>query len=86
MEEKDKRLNSVDFLIKVKFRQNNTWQGEIQWLDQKSKGNIFFSFLEMILLMKEAIDQNNLINTEASHYRSWGKWERSDAFSEKVRE
>ena len=38
------------FTIKVMYRQNNTWQGEITWVD-KEKTKFFRSALELIVLI-----------------------------------
>ena len=43
------------FHIFVKYRQNATWQGSIQWLDKK-KTQRFRSTLELIQLMDSALD------------------------------
>ncbi len=43
------------FVVHVKFRQNATWQGTIQWLDTNKAQN-FRSTLEMIKLIDEALD------------------------------
>lgn len=42
------------FLIRIQYRQNSSWQGMIQWLDGK-KSRHFRSFLEMVMLMQEAL-------------------------------
>ena len=42
------------FEISVKFMQNNTWQGEIHWIENDRKQN-FRSVLEMLRLMDEAL-------------------------------
>lgn len=42
------------FIIKVLFRQNATWQGQIQWVEKKKTQN-FRSDLEMLKLMDEAL-------------------------------
>lgn len=42
------------FVVQVQFRQNASWQGTIQWLDQK-KTLKFRSTLEMLKLMDEAV-------------------------------
>lgn len=44
------------FLIQIKFRQSNCWQGTIQWLEGR-KARSFKSLLEMILLMNEALEK-----------------------------
>ena len=42
------------FVITVKYRQNSTWQGKIQWIEEK-KEQTFRSTLEMIKLMDDAL-------------------------------
>lgn len=44
------------FVVQVQFRQNATWQGTIQWLEEKESRK-FRSLLEMIKLMDEALTQ-----------------------------
>jgi len=51
IEEKDR----ATFVVHVKFRQNATWQGTIQWVDT-NKTQSFRSTLEMIKLIDEALD------------------------------
>lgn len=43
------------FIISVRFRQNATWQGSIKWVEGKEEAT-FRSVLEMLSLMKEAIE------------------------------
>lgn len=45
------------FLVRVLFRQNATWQGTVQWLDEK-KSRSFRSMLEMVVLMEEALNES----------------------------
>lgn len=55
--EKDKTLTiqgASSFLIKIQYRQNASWQGVIQWLDGR-KARHFRSFLELVMLMQEAL-------------------------------
>lgn len=55
-EEKDEQAT---FVVHVKYQQNTTWQGSIQWLDRK-KSQQFRSTLELIKLMDEALaDRRN---------------------------
>lgn len=49
-------VGGVSFLVKIQFCQNSTWQGTIQWLDEK-KSKPFRSLLELIQLINEAINQ-----------------------------
>ncbi|MBT9147361.1 MAG: hypothetical protein DDT32_01115 [Syntrophomonadaceae bacterium] len=44
------------FFIRIKFRQNNCWQGSIQWLEGQ-KTQSFSSLLELILLINEALEK-----------------------------
>ncbi|MBS3887190.1 MAG: hypothetical protein KGZ41_04440 [Dethiobacter sp.] len=57
------------FLIRIKFRRHNCWQGSIQWLEGQ-KILSFRSLLEMILLMHEALDKNEKAVDEQI-FRSW---------------
>lgn len=43
------------FIVHVQYRQNATWQGTIQWVDE-NKTQRFRSTLEMLRLMEEALD------------------------------
>ncbi|MBU3191196.1 hypothetical protein K9O30_18330 [Clostridium bowmanii] len=45
---------STSFLVRIKYRQNTSWQGMIQWLDGKQTRH-FRSCLELIMLIKEAL-------------------------------
>lgn len=42
------------FVIRILFRRNGTWQGTVRWREKKSMVN-FRSFLELLLLMHEAV-------------------------------
>ena len=46
------------FVLHVKFRQNATWQGTIEWVDEKKSQN-FRSSLEMIKLIDEALEMKS---------------------------
>ena len=50
----DENGKQATFVISVKYRQNATWQGKIQWIEQK-KEQTFRSTLEMIKLMDDAL-------------------------------
>lgn len=58
------------FLVRVLFRQNATWQGTMQWLDEK-KSKPFRSLLEMVVLMEEALNDSR----EPVESRSWDRKE-----------
>lgn len=55
------------FIIRVLYRQNATWQGNIQWVEGKKAQN-FRSDLEMLKLMDDALRTNDEENDEV-------KWE-----------
>lgn len=44
------------FILHIKFRQNATWQGSINWVEENKTQN-FRSTLEMIKLIDEALDE-----------------------------
>ena len=48
-------IEKPTFIVRVQYRQNATWQGTIQWVEQK-KTQQFRSVLEMIKLMEKAVD------------------------------
>jgi hypothetical protein len=52
-----KKINGghkATFIIKILYRQNATWQGNIQWLEENKSQN-FRSDLEMLKLIDEAL-------------------------------
>ncbi|HEY5560210.1 MAG TPA: hypothetical protein VIK72_00385 [Clostridiaceae bacterium] len=54
-EEKTPRIEtSSTFLVNIKYQQNTSWQGTIQWLDGKQTRH-FRSCLELMLLIEEAL-------------------------------
>lgn len=57
------------FMVRVQYRQNSSWQGTIQWLEEK-KTVQFRSLLEMTLLMNEALEKSGLTD-ESSECRTW---------------
>ena len=66
---KETRVGDCAFLIRIIFRQNATWMGEIHWLNGEKK--IYFrSLMEMIMLMQDALDQCGLPPAEYS-FRTW---------------
>ncbi len=50
---KDQRAS---FLVRILYRRNASWQGEIQWMEGQSTQR-FRSALELVALMQEAMDQ-----------------------------
>ncbi len=56
----EKRLNDKagevgTFLVKVRYRQNSTWQGEVVWAEKNQK-QYFRSALELLKLMDSALN------------------------------
>lgn len=60
---KENQGKRATFVVQVQFQQNATWQGTIQWLDQKKVQN-FRSTLEMIRLMDEALPEKQNLSVE----------------------
>ena len=52
------------FSLSVRFRQHNSWQGHITWLDKNQRQN-FRSALELIFLLDSAMRENAAPNTES---------------------
>ncbi|MFW6308748.1 MAG: hypothetical protein ACOC1S_01890 [bacterium] len=66
------------FLIRIKFRQNATYQGEIHWINNDSKKVFFRSLLELVSLLEEAMD--SLEQPKANYQiRKWPKKEKKDS-------
>ncbi len=57
------------FLIRIRFRQNASWQGTIQWLEAR-KSRHFRSFLEMTLLIRQALEKTTG-GKSGVEFRSW---------------
>jgi hypothetical protein len=59
----------AEFFVRVLFRRNASWQGEVQWLEgEKTKS--FRSVLELISLMQEAMEASG--SPEADYtLRTW---------------
>lgn len=67
--QQDHQKNScpqANFLIQIQYRHNSSWQGRIVWLDTK-KVLVFRSFLELVMLIREALDGNSY----ADQLESW---------------
>ena len=60
---------SSDFYIRIMFRQNASWQGEILWIKTNEK-RYFRSSLELTMLIQEAMDVTHS-PTEELRIRSW---------------
>jgi hypothetical protein len=66
-------LGGETFLIRIQFRDNSTWQGTICWLNGE-KCQTFRSLLEMISLIKEAVEMDGSNDAEL---RTWENAEES---------
>ncbi len=64
-----KKMGGSEFLIRIMFRQNASWQGEVQWVDEGKKTH-FRSLLELIMLLHEGTDRMNNPG-ESYHFKSW---------------
>jgi len=72
-EEINKNITATDnsFLIKIKYRQNSSWQGTVQWIETGKTQN-FKSCLELIRLIDIAVasDKNDK-NNEENNKTGW---------------
>lgn len=55
-------IKNTSFLLKIKYHQNHSIQGSIQWLEKK-KTVYFRSLMELILLLQEASSDNTELRT-----------------------
>ncbi|HHT71411.1 MAG: hypothetical protein WAO22_09530 [bacterium] len=61
-------LGSATFLVKIMYTQNSSTQGMVQWIDE-DKTVHFRSFLELVSLLTEALQNKGRLTT----LRSWEK-------------
>lgn len=54
--EENIQLGGSNFLVRIQFRQNASWQGTIQWLDKRQTKH-FRSMLEMMMLIQDALEK-----------------------------
>ena len=54
MEQEAERKRGT-FLVRILYRQNDSWQGEVLWAEQEEK-RYFKSALELLKLMGDALD------------------------------
>ena len=59
------------FFIRILYRQHNSWQGEVQWLEAK-RTRRFRSALELMVLIQEALDITGSPET-SSRFRKWSE-------------
>ncbi|MGH4140366.1 hypothetical protein [Clostridium sp.] len=60
---------STAFLVRIKYRQNTSWQGTIQWLDGKQTRH-FRSCLELVMLIEEALI-SDVANSKVIEFHTW---------------
>ena len=60
---------STSFLVKIKYRQNTSWQGTIQWLNGKQSRH-FRSCLELMMLIEEALNSDGMKGKRIK-YHTW---------------
>lgn len=61
--------SSTAFLVRIKYRQNTSWQGTVQWLDGKQTRH-FRSCLELVILIEEALASAEAIGKRIE-YHTW---------------
>lgn len=66
----DKKGNEGTFMVRVMYRQNSSWQGEVIWVEQKKRQR-FRSALELLRLIDSAIE-----DAEGGREKS-GNWNHS---------
>jgi len=62
-EEKNIKDSENSFLVNIKYRQNSSWQGTVQWIETGKTQN-FKSCLELIRLMDLAVISEKPENPE----------------------
>lgn len=74
--ERSSKTGSAYFLVKIMFRKNTSWQGEICRLDKNER--VFFrSLFEMVMLMHQAMEENDVPPADY-RIRSWRKKDNQD--------
>lgn len=66
---KEMKVGDTAFLIRIIFRQNTTWMGEIHWLNAEKK-LYFRSLMELIMLMQEALARSGVPKADYA-FRTW---------------
>ncbi len=65
-------VGGSSFLVRIQFKQNASWQGTVQWLEEKKTCN-FRSLLELLMLIQEALEKSE--DQELDEFRSWNEKE-----------
>ena len=68
-EDKSRIPGGIHFLVRIQYQQHASWQGTIQWLDNR-KTLPFRSALELLLLMEEALA---CYDSEQQPFRHWNR-------------
>ncbi len=64
-------IGGATFLVRIQYRQNTSWQGTVQWLEEK-KTCVFRSELELMMLINKAVEMSGLQGADNA-FTSWGK-------------
>ena len=68
---KNLSVGGNSFLVRIQFKQNASWQGTVQWLEEKKTCN-FRSWLELLMLIQEALEQSEgQVDQELDKFRTW---------------
>ena len=65
---------STSFLVRIKYRQNTSWQGTVQWFDGKQT-RCFRSCLELVMLIEEALASDDAKGKRIEYHTWVGKEE-----------
>ncbi len=74
------QINTVgggQFLLDIRYQQNNSWQGSVQRLDTGEKIN-FRSTLELLTLIETVVAQQADNGSEPQRFRTWKKTKEVD--------
>ncbi|MGI6097001.1 MAG: hypothetical protein ACOYBM_02655 [Dethiobacteria bacterium] len=63
------KIGGSTFMVRILFRQNASWQGELHWLEQDKKCS-FRSLLELVTLIQAAVDEAKVPKSECQ-LRGW---------------
>ncbi|MFV0496945.1 MAG: hypothetical protein ACK5L0_02070 [Candidatus Fimivivens sp.] len=55
----DHKQSNNTFIVQIAYRQNETWQGTLKWVNQGTEAH-FRSTLELIHMMDSAISTENM--------------------------
>lgn len=75
------RSERETFVVRVLYRQNNTWQGEVLWAEQNEK-RYFRSALELMELMDSAMERGEGEEENEKGRRNWDGMRKAEAWEE----